>query len=158
MADQPLHRPHGAIGQRADRMTLYLVRDVEQRVDLRLRGIAFDHAFHDPPDPTRTFAARRALPTALMLVEFRQPRNRLYYIGRLVHDDDCSGAEPALDGDQAVEIHQHRLADGFRYYRHRRTAGNDAEQIVPAAAHSAAVLLDQFAQRYAHRLFDIAGR
>src|SRR5207237_9869563 len=48
--------------------------------------------------------------------------------------------------------------DGFRYDRHRRTAWNDAEQIVPAAAHSAAMPFDQLAQRYAHRLFDIAGR
>src|SRR5205823_11973513 len=131
---------------------------VEQHVDLRHRGITFDHALHDTPHPTRTFAARGALAAAFMLVEFRQPRDRLYDIRRLVHDDDCSGAEPALDCDQAVEIHQHRLADGFRYDRHRRTAGNDAEQIVPAAANSAAVPLDQLAQRYAHRLFDIAGR
>src|SRR5690242_16985992 len=136
-------------------MTLDLMRDIEQRVDLRHRGIAFDHALHDPPHPTRTLAARGALAAALVLVEFRQPRNRLYDIGRLVHDDDCGGAEPALDRDQAVEIHQHCLADRFRYDRHRRTAGNDAEQIVPAAAHSATVPLDQLAQRYAHRLFDI---
>ena len=132
MADQPLHRPHRAVGQRADRVTLDLVRDVEQHVDLRHRGIAFDHALHDPPHPTRTLAARGALAAALVLVEFRQPRDRLYDIGRLVHDDDGGGAEPALDGDQAVEIHQHRLADRLRYDRHRRTAGNDARADCPS--------------------------
>src|SRR5580704_919903 len=139
-------------------MTLDLVRDVEQHVDLRYRGIAFDHALHDPPYPTRTLAARGALAAALVFVEFRQSRDRLYDIRRLVHDDDGGGPKPTLDSDQAVEIHQHRLADRFRYDRHRRTARNDGEQIVPAAAHAAAVSLDQLAQWYAHCLFDIARR
>ena len=43
-----------------------------------------------------------------------------------------------------------------RHQRHRRAAGNDREQIVPAAAHAAGMVLDQLAQRNAHRLFDIA--
>ena len=40
---------------------------------------------------------------------------------------------------------------------HRRAAGNDGEQIVPAAANAAAMPVDQFAERDRHRLFDVAG-
>src|ERR1700674_1850731 len=35
-------------------------------------------------------------------------------------------------------------------------AGNDCEQIIPAAAHAAGMPVDQLAQRNAHHLFDIA--
>ena len=49
------------------------------------------------------------------------------------------------------------LVGSRRNHRHRRAAGNDGEQIVPAAAHAAGMPLDQLAQRNAHRLFDIAG-
>ena len=40
---------------------------------------------------------------------------------------------------------------------HRRAAGNNGEQIVPAAADAAGVRLDQLAERDRHRLFDVAG-
>ena len=39
---------------------------------------------------------------------------------------------------------------------HRRSARDDREQIVPAAAHPAAVPVDQLAERNRHRLLDIA--
>ncbi len=39
---------------------------------------------------------------------------------------------------------------------HRRAAGNDGEQIVPAAAHAAGIMVDQLAQGDAHLLLDIA--
>ena len=35
--------------------------------------------------------------------------------------------------------------------------GMTAKQIVPAAAHAAAMLFDQFAERNAHLFFDVAG-
>ena len=44
-----------------------------------------------------------------------------------------------------------------RHARHRRAAGDDRQQIVPAAAHAAGMPLDQLAQRDAHLLFHIAG-
>src|SRR5215469_9153499 len=158
MADQPLDWPHRTIGQRADRMPLDFVGHVEQHVDLSRRGVTLNHALHDPPYPTGTLSARGALAAALVLVEFCQPRDRPYDVGGFVHYNHSGGAEPTHDGNQDVEIHEHRLTDRFRYHRHRRTAGNYPEKIVPTATHPATVPLDQFAQRYAHRLFDIAGR
>ena len=76
----------------------------------------------------------------------------------LVHDDDGGGAERRFLVAAAVEIHQQRvgLIGAGRNQRHRRAARNDREQIVPAAAHAAGMAIDQFAQRNAHGLFDIA--
>ncbi len=59
---------------------------------------------------------------------------------------------------QSIEIHQHVVADLFRQQWHGRTARNDRLEIVPAAAHAAAMGLDQGLERDAHHLFDITRR
>src|SRR5258708_35686077 len=96
--------------------------------------------------------------TLFRSVEFRQPGDRLDDVGRFVHDDHGGGAEAAFDVAQGVEIHQYGVADRFRNARHRRAAGDDGEQIVPAAAHAAGMALDKFLERNAHGLLDIARR
>src|SRR5688572_14368945 len=96
MPDQALDRPRGRIAQRADRVTLYLLGDVFQRVDLLDARVARHHAFHHAPHPAGALAARRALAAALVLVEVAEPRDRLNDIGRLVHDDDRRRAEARL--------------------------------------------------------------
>src|SRR3954471_7739771 len=73
MADQPLNRPHRAVGQRADRVPLDFARHLFEHVDLGDRSIADDHPLHDAPRPAAAFAARRTLAAALMLIELREP-------------------------------------------------------------------------------------
>ena len=91
-----------------------------------------------------------------MLVEIGQPRDRLDQVGRLVHDDHRRGAEAGAQLAERVEIHR-RIDDlRRRHHAHRRAAGDDGEQIVPAAAHAAGMFVDQLAQWDAHRLFDVA--
>src|SRR5262249_55869978 len=131
---------------------------VEQHVDLADFGVALDHPFHDAPHPASTLATGRALAAAFVLVELREPGDRLDDIGRLVHDDDRGGAEPRLDVAQRVEIHQHGVADRFRDDRYRGAARDDAEEIVPAAADAPGMPLDELTQRDTHRLLDIARR
>ena len=119
-------------------------------------GIAGDEAFHDAPHPAGAFAARRALAAAFMLVEVGQPGDGANDIGRFVHDDDGSGAETRLQIAQAIKIHR-RVDDLFgRHQRHRGAAGDDGEQIVPAAADAAAMRVDQLAERQAHGFFNDA--
>ena len=62
--------------------------------------------------------------------------------------------EPTLA--QAVEIHRAIDNVARRNVGHRCAARNDGKQIVPAAADAAAMLVDQFAEGDAHRLFDRA--
>src|SRR6478672_2282392 len=68
---QTLHRPGGAVAERADGVALDLLGDVEQHVDLALLGAAVGHAGEHAPHPAHAFAARRALAAALVLVEIR---------------------------------------------------------------------------------------
>src|SRR5580693_7665174 len=60
MGDEPLDRPGRSVAERADRMTFDLLGDVEQHIDFALLSPAFDHALHDAPHPSRTFATGRA--------------------------------------------------------------------------------------------------
>src|SRR5476651_2203070 len=156
MPDQSLYRPRRAVGERANRVTLDLLGDVVQRIDLLNSRVARDHAFHYAPYPAEPFAAGRALATALVLVEVGQTSDRLDDVGRLVHDDNRCRAEAALLVLQRVEVHQDRVADRLGQHRRRRTTENDGQQVVPAAAYAAGMLLDQLLEGNAHRLFDVA--
>ena len=93
-----------------------------------------------------------------MLVEIRQARDGADDVGRFVHDDHRRGAEPGLQRLEAVEIHRQVEAFAGRDAGHRRAAGNDGEQIVPATANAAGITVDQLAQGNAHLLLDIARR
>ena len=145
---QALHRPRRAVAECADGVTFDLLGHVEQHVDFFFLRAAVRHAGEHPPHPAHALAARRALAAALVLVEIRDARHRADDVGRLVHHDHRGGAERRLVLGAAVEIHLEVVAAGRsgRNERHRRAAGDDGEQIVPAAAHAAAVRLDQFAQ------------
>ena len=111
MPDQALDRPGRGIAQSADRVAFDLPRHLVQRVDLGRFGAALDHAVHHPPHPAGAFAARRALAAAFVHVELRQPRDRLDDVGGFVHHDHRRGAQAAVHVAQAVEIHQHVVAD-----------------------------------------------
>src|SRR5271155_700865 len=69
MSDQALDRPSRRVPERADRMPLDLLGDVEQHVDFFLLRAAIGHAGHHAPHPTGALAARRALATALVHIE-----------------------------------------------------------------------------------------
>src|SRR6185437_7834633 len=155
--DQSLDRPSRGVAQRADGVTLDLLGDLQQHVDLALMGAALGHAGQHPPHPAGSFAAWRALAAALMLVAIGDAGDRPDQVGRLVHHDDSRGAKAGAQLAQAVEIHR-RIDDLLgRHHAHRRAARNDRLEIVPAAADAAAMAIDQFAERNPHRLFDVAG-
>src|ERR1700759_2975233 len=84
MPQQALYRPRGAIAEGADRVTLDLLRHLEQHVDLTLVGATFGHAGEHAPHPAHAFAARRALTAALVFVEVGDARHGAHDIRRLV--------------------------------------------------------------------------
>src|ERR1700721_4425576 len=61
MADEALHRPHRAIGQRADRVAFDLGGHFLEQVEFFDRRIALAPALHHSPHPAEPFAAPRAL-------------------------------------------------------------------------------------------------
>src|SRR5208337_5455405 len=147
VGDEALDRPGGGVAERADRVALDLFRHVEQHVDLALLRPALRHPGQDPPHPPRAFAAGRALAAALVPVEVGDARDRAHDVGRLVHHDHGRRAEAGAKLAERVEVH--RTVDDLRrrHHPHRRAAGDYREQIVPAAPHPAAMLLDQLAER-----------
>src|SRR5262249_39883548 len=145
MAKQALYRPGRAIPEGADRMALDLGGDLHEHVDLALMRAAFGHAAEDSPHPAHALAAGRALAAALMLVEIRDARHGADDVGRFVHHDHGGGAERGLELAATVKIHEQMLALVRRDHRHRRAAGDDGEQVVPAAAHAPRMFVEQLA-------------
>ena len=154
VADQALNRPRGGVTERADGVALDLLCQLPEHVNLSLLEVTAHHALHHLVDPRGALAARRALAARLVLVEVRQTRNRLDHVGALVHDDDGGGAETGLDVLERVEVHQHRVTDGLGQHGDGGAAGDDAQEVVPAAADAAAVLLDEVLERDGHLLLD----
>src|SRR6185437_12191045 len=134
MRDQTLDRPRRGVAERADGVTLDLLCNLEQHVDLALVGATLGHAGQNPPHPAGALAAWRTLAAALVLVEIGNARDGPDQVGRLVHDDDGGGAEPGAQLAQAVEVH--RGIDDLlrRHHAYRRAAGDHRLEIVPAAA------------------------
>src|SRR5215831_19237269 len=157
VTDQALHRPGRAVAERTDGVALDLGCDFHQHVDLALVRAAFRHAAEHPPHPTHALAAGRALATALVFVEVRDAGHGADDICRFVHHDHGRGAEGGFELPGAVEIHEQMLAVAGRDQRHGGAAGNDREQVVPAAAHAAAMGVEQLPQRHSHGVFDGAG-
>ena len=91
-----------------------------------------------------------------MLVEIGDAPDRADDVRRFVHHDHGRGAEARAELAQRVEIHRDGLSLFRRNATNRRAAGNDGKQVVPAAANTAAVLVDQVFQRNTHFLFDDA--
>ena len=138
-------------------MAFDLARHLLQHVDLGDFGAAFDHAQHHPVHPAHALAAGGALAAAFMLVEGAEALDGADQVGGFVHHDHARRAQAGFVFAQGVEIHQHIVAYAFGDHRRGGTAGDDGQQIVPAAAHAAGMAVDEFAQRHAHFFFDVAG-
>src|SRR5664280_639480 len=70
-----------------------VVAGVEQEVEVLLAALAPLDALHDPLEPARSLAARRALPARLTGEELGDPPGRPDGAGAVVHDDDRARAQ-----------------------------------------------------------------
>lgn len=137
-------------------MTFDLLRKFLNHVNLSSLCLTLFEPLHHLGRPGTAFSTRRALPATLVLVKLAQPGDHPDHVGRLVHDDDRGRAQAGLAVLEGVKVHQLVVADVFRQDRRRRASGDDGLEVVPAAAHASAVLLDQLAQRDRHLLLDRA--
>src|ERR1700722_11956579 len=76
---EALHGPRRGIPECADRMTLDPVRDIEQKSQVLAASLAGNDALQHAVEPTRAFAARRALAARLGVIEARQPLERAHH-------------------------------------------------------------------------------
>src|ERR1700760_4385141 len=91
--DEALHGPRGGVTQRADRMALNAVRDVDQQGQILGAPLALDDPKQHAVHPSGALAARRTLTAGLGHVEACQALERPHHAGGLVHDDDRAGAQ-----------------------------------------------------------------
>src|SRR5271155_1642064 len=89
---EALHGPRRRIPERADRVTLDPVCDIEQKSQVLAPSLTRNDALEHAVEPTRAFAARRALTAGLRIIKARQSLERAHHAGGLVHDDDGAGA------------------------------------------------------------------
>lgn len=137
-------------------MALHLFRQLLQHINLPGARLAPLEPLHDLLRPLAALAAGRALPAGLVLVEAGEAADRADDVGALIHDDDRRGAEAGLAVLQGVEVHELGVAGFLGEDGGGGAAGDDGFEVVPAAADTAAVLLDQFFERDGHFFFDRA--
>src|SRR5665213_1516149 len=82
---EALHRPRRRIAERADRVPLDVIGDIEQEIQLIAPGVACEHAAQEAIHPTRTLAARRALATGLGHITARATLQHAHHAGGLIH-------------------------------------------------------------------------
>lgn len=157
VTDQTLDGPGKGLTQSADGVTLDLLGQLLEHVDLTLAGLTLLHTLHHLHGPLAALTAGSALTARLVLVEGGQTRDGANNVGRLVHDDNGSGTETTLRVLQGVEVHELVVTNGLGKDGSRGSTGNDSEEVVPAATDTSTVAVDQLAQGDRHLLLDSAG-
>ncbi|GMT31566.1 hypothetical protein PFISCL1PPCAC_22863, partial [Pristionchus fissidentatus] len=152
VSDQTLDGPSGGVSEGADGVSLDLLAQLPDHVNLLLLRLAVHEPPHHLVQPVAALATRRALSTALVLVEERETGDALHDVGLLVHHNHGGSSESGLGGDERVKVHQHVVAHALGHERNRGSSGDDGQQVVPAANDAAAVALDELLERDGHLL------
>ncbi len=138
-------------------MTLDLLRQFLQHVNLSCLRLSLLESLHDLFRPLATLSARGTLAAALVSVEGAQPRYCPDHVGAFVHDDNSSSTKTRLAIFQTIKIHElvvtHMPWQDWR----RRPARDDSFEIVPTAADATTVFVDELAERNAHLFFHGGG-
>ncbi len=94
--DQTLDRPGSRISQGTYRVTLDLLSQLPEHVDLGVRGVSLFHSLQHLNQPIGTLSARSALTARLMSVKLGESQNCLNWIDLSVHNNNGRSSEPAL--------------------------------------------------------------
>lgn len=131
VADKALDGPREGLAEGADGVTLDLLGELLEHVNLAAARLAVLEALHDLFGPLGSLAAGRALAAGLVPVELGQPGNGADNISRLVHDDDRRGTKSRLRVLESIVIHQLVVTNLARQDGGGRASGDDGLEVVP---------------------------
>merc|ERR1712113_325886 len=107
-------------------MSLDLVRDLVQHINLLQVCLTLSHPVEDPGHPPSTLPTGGALSTTLVLVKVHQPGNTQNDISLFVHHDQSSCSQSSFGFYKSIEICQHGRTDGLRDDGGGAASGNDS--------------------------------
>lgn len=141
----------------ANSVTLNLLGQLLQHINLTLSSLSLLKSLHDLLRPLAALSARCALAATLVSVEVAETADTSNNIGTLVHDNDGSGTETRLAILEGIKVHQLFVADVLGENGSGRTTGDDGLEVVPSTSDTTTVLLNQLSERDGHLLFDSDG-
>jgi hypothetical protein len=157
VSDKTLNRPGEGLSQSANSVTLNLLGELLEHVNLTLTGLTLLKSLHHLLCPLATLSARCALAATLVAVEVAETADSSDNIGALIHNDNSSSAESRLAVLEGIEVHQLVITDVLGENRSRRTTGDDSQKVIPSTSNTTTVLVNQLTQRDGHLLLNSAG-
>ena len=154
MSDETLNWPCESLAQSANGVSLNLLGQLLEHVDLTLTGLSLLETLHDLLGPLGALATWCALSARLVAVEVGKAGDGADDVGGLVHDNDGGGTETRLGVLEGIKIHQLFVANLLWQDWRRRTTWNDSLQVVPSATDTTTVLVDKLTEWDRHLLFN----
>ena len=157
MSNQSLNRPGRRIPQGTNRMSLHLLGQFPEHVDLSIGSLALLHPLQNINKPISTLSAGSALTARLMGIKLGQPQNCLNRIHLSIHDNNRSSAKSTLFAHQRVKVHKSILALLLGKHSDRGASRDYCQEIVPSSLDSSGMSLDYLSERNAHLLLYCTG-
>src|SRR6185437_16120659 len=153
--DEALYGPRRGIAERADRMALDVICDVDEHRHVLAAALAGEDSLQHAVEPASALAAGRTLAAGLRHVEPRDALEHAHHAGGLVHHDDRRGAEGRARRAQRVVVHVDIDDLIAGHDGNRQSAGNHGLQL--AALPHAARHREHVPERNAERQLEVAG-
>lgn len=154
VTDKTLDGPGESLSQSADSVSLNLLGELLEHVNLPLTSLTLLKSGHDLLRPLAALSAGCALAATLVAVEVAETADGSDNVGALVHDDNGSSTETRLAVLEGVKVHQLVVADVLGQDRSRRATGDDGQKVIPSTSNTTTVLVNQLTQGNRHLLLD----
>ncbi len=154
MANGREHRVGRRLAQPAQRRVLDHFAQFDQPLDVGLFAAALADAIEDLQHPLRADPAGHALAARLLLDEFEEEAGDVDHAAILIHDDQAAGAHDGAQFGERLVVQRHVQVLLGNAAAGRAADLGGLEGL--AAGDAAADVVDQIAERHAHRHFDEA--
>src|ERR1051325_127360 len=106
-----LNGPTRSIAQRAKRLALDVVAEIEHQLRVLETTATVIDPFENFHEPVSAFTTRRTPPARLVFIKLSQIFRRLEDVTRLVHHDEPTRAHTRSSRNESFVIHAHIFAD-----------------------------------------------